>query len=356
MRRYLFAALALIFAHAAPGASIETFTGDVLQGTAILDFGGVTFHPVKGPTVKIDLSTIYRVEFNSVGALDDYRPGVVLRNGVRLVAPWGPFNAPAIKFPRRNLTVPAEEIAWIIYETFPGELAANVPGDQTGVLLPKGDFFAGTIKGADAEAARVFNPIFGPRTFAARDIYALVLRETHVPPAQYEVRTADGSLFAADGLVSDRANVTIKHALYDNLVLSATEIVEIRAGANRCRPLATLGDMHADPPDGLALLPDRGFTLETKSVANCVVPQGFTEFVAKVAPDESTPAGQRLVFSVLADGRPLARTTPMAVGDPPQDLRVTISGSHNLILRVDSPGQPGSDTRGHWIQAFFLRR
>jgi hypothetical protein len=358
MRLLAFAVLAITLAAGgvARAASIETFTGDILTGKVELDFGGIFYHPLKGPTAKIDLGSVYRVEFDLNASIETFRPGVVLRNGVRLVAPWGPFNDPVIKFPRRNLSLPAEEIAWIIYGSFPAELASNVPAGQTGALLPKGDFFAGTIKGADAAAAKVFNPIFGLRTFTAQDICALVLRDTHVPAAQFEVRTADGSLFAADSLAPSQNGVTIKHTLYDNLLLGAAEVIDIRAGANRCRPLATLGELRAEPPDGLSLLPERGFTLATTSVANCVVPAGFTEFAAKVAPDDNTPAGQRLVFSVLADGRPLAHTTPMAVGELPQNLRVTLSGNHNLILRVDAVGRPASDLRGRWVQAFFLRR
>ena len=275
MRLPTFAAFALAVCSVAHAASIETFTGDILTGKVDLDFGGIIFHPDKGPTTKIDLATVYRVQFNSTASLEDFKPGVVLRNGVRLAAPWGPFNDPNVKFPKRKLTLPAEEIAWIIYGRFPAELAANVPAGQTGALLPKGDFFAGTIKGADAAAAKVFNPIFGLRTFNAHDLYALVLRDTHVPAAQFEVRTADGSLFAADSLVPSQNGVTIKHTLYDNLLLGAAEVIDIRAGANRCRPLGTMAEMHAEPLDGLNLLADRGFTLATKSAANCVVPARF---------------------------------------------------------------------------------
>jgi len=347
---------AFVVCHIARAGSIETFNGDIFTGKAELDYGGVTFRPEKGPVVKMDLGNVYRVRFDDPAAPEQYTPGVVLRNGVRLAAPWGPFNDPVIKFPKRNLSLPADEIAWIVYTPFPAELAANVPGGQTGVLLPKGDFFAGTIKGADAAAAKVFNPIFGPRTFAAEDIHALVLRDTHVPQAQYEVRTSDGSLFAADYLLPERSGATIKHTLYDNLVLGAAEIVEIRAGPSRCRPVATLAVMHAEPADALHVLPDRGFTLAAKSVANCVVPAGFTEFFAKVAADDSTPSGQRMVFSITADGKLIARSTALAAGDPAQNLRVTLTGTRNLLLRVDATADAPPDTRGHWIQAFFLRR
>lgn len=356
MRLLAFALLAVFAVSTAQAGSIETFTGDMVTGKVELDFGGVLYHPAKGPVVKMDLGAVYRVQFDSSALPEEFKPGVVLRNGLRLAAPWGPFNDPVVKFPKRNLSLPVEEIAWIIYTRFPAELAANVPAGQTGVLLPKGDFFAGTIKGADAAAAKIFNPIFGLRTFPAREIHALVLRDTRAPVALFEVRTTDGSLFAADYLVPDRTGVTIRYALYENLVLGSAEVLDIRAGATRCRPLATLAEMHAEPPEGLALLADRGFTLTTTSVVNCVVPAAFTEFVAKVSPDENTPPGQRLIFSVSADGRAVARSAPLAPGDPPQNLRIPLSGTRNLILRVEAVGAPAADLRGRWIQAFFLRR
>lgn len=349
----LFVFLARLAAHA---GSIETFNGDLLTGKTELDFGGVIFRPEKGPVVKMDLGSVYRVQFDGAPPEEMFKPGVVLRSGVRLAAPWGPFNDPVIKFPKRGLSIPAEELAWIIYTPFPAELATNVPGGQTGVLLPKGDFFAGTIKGADAAAAKIFNPIFGPRTFPAHEIHALVLRDAHLPNSLYEVRTADGSLFPVDYIAPDRTGVTVKGALYDNLLLGAGEVIEIRAGTNRCRPVATLGQLHADPAEGLHLLPDRGFTMAAKCAANCVVPTGFTEFVAKVAADDGTPADQRMVFSVLADGHVVARSPAMAAGEAPQNLRVALTGTRNLILRVDATANATADTKGRWIQAFFLRR
>jgi len=356
MRLFAFVLFVLLGSLAADAGSIETFNGDVLTGKTELDFGGVVFRPEKGPVVKMDLGSIYRVQFDGAPAQEMFTPGVVLRSGARLSAPWGPFNDPVVKFPKRNLSLSADEIAWIIYTPFPAELAASIPGGQTGVLLPKGDFFSGTIKGADVEVVKVFNPIFGPRTFPAREIHALVLRDAHLPNSPYEVRTRDGSLFPAEYVASDHANVTIKGALYDNLLLGTSEVVEIRAGASRCRPVSTFGLLRAEPAEGLHLLPERGFTMAAKCVASCVAPTGFTEFVARVAADDSTPADQKMVFSVLADGRVLARSPALTGGEAPQLLRVALSGVHNLILRVDATANATADTKGHWIQAFFLRR
>jgi hypothetical protein len=356
--RFLFLCLlwAFFLGQTAKAGTIETFTGDLLTGKVQLDFGGILFHPTSGPAVKMELGSVYRVQFGDAPAVEEYVPGVVLRNGVRLAAPWGPFNAPVIKVPRRNLSFPTEEIAWIVYTSFPVSLAASVPAGQTGVLLRKGDFFAGPIRGADADEAKVFNSIFGLRRFAASDFYALILRDARVPAAQYEVRTTDGSLFAADYLAPDGAGVTIKHSLYDNLQIGAAEIVEIRAGANRCRAVTTFGALHAEPAEGLKILSGRGFALSTKSVASCVAPPGFNELLVKVAADEATPPGARMVFSISADGRPIAHSTALGAGDAAQNLRVPLGSVHNLILRVDATGPTTSELHGRWIQALFIRQ
>ncbi|HEY3899815.1 MAG TPA: NPCBM/NEW2 domain-containing protein [Chthoniobacter sp.] len=355
-----FSLLCLLFTfllgQTANAGTIETYTGDLLTGKIQLDFGGILFHPTNGPDVKMELGSVYRVQFDNAPSLEEFVPGIVLRNGLRLAAPWGPFNAPVIKIPNWKLSVPSEEIAWIVYTAFPTALAANVPAGQTGVLLPKGDFFAGTIRGADTDGAKVFNSVFGPRTFPASDIHALILRDARVPVAQYEVRTTDGSLFAADYLAPDRPGVTIKHSLYDNLLIGTAAITEIRAGASRCRPVTTFGALHAEPAEGLEILPDRGFNLATKSVASCVAPPGFTELRVKVAADESTPPDVRLVFSVSADGRTLARSSALSVADPAQNLRIPLSGVHNLVLRVDATGATTSALHGRWVQALFLRQ
>ena len=81
MRLLAFALIALVTCHTAHAGSIETFTGDVVAGKVELDFGGIVYHPAKGPVVKMDLGTIYRVQFDLSAPLEEFKPGVVLRNG-----------------------------------------------------------------------------------------------------------------------------------------------------------------------------------------------------------------------------------------------------------------------------------
>ncbi|EDY16193.1 hypothetical protein CfE428DRAFT_6297 [Chthoniobacter flavus Ellin428] len=137
MRLLTFMLFALLGSLAVHAGSIETFNGEVLTGKTELDFGGVVFRPEKGPVVKMDLGSIYRVQFDGAPAQEMFTPGVVLRSGVRLAAPWGPFNDPVVKFPKRNLSLSADEIAWIIYTPFPVELAPVSPAGKPAYCCPR---------------------------------------------------------------------------------------------------------------------------------------------------------------------------------------------------------------------------
>ena len=244
---------ALLAGQAARAGSIETFNGDIFTGKVELDFGGVVLSARKRARSSRWRSSarIYRVLASPTAPVWPERIQArrrPLRNGVRLAAPWGPFNDPVIKFPKRNLTVSAEEIAWIVYTPFSAELAAIVPGGQTGVLLPKGRFLHhGTIQGRGCQRGlKVFQPHLRPPHLSRRaNIHALVLRDTHVPAAQYEVRTADGLPLRRrlPRLHYDRPGVTIKHTLYDNPPARRRRGRRNPRRRNhfRCRPIATLG-------------------------------------------------------------------------------------------------------------------
>lgn len=338
--------------------SIEPFGGDPIPGKIELDSGGMIFRPDQGPAVKVDFSNCYRVVFDAPTP-EVCVPGVMLNDGSRLAAPYSALTEAAVKFPRRNnLSIPSAEIAWIIYQRFPAALVANAPAGETGALLPGGDFFSGTVRGADAEAVKVFNEIFGPRRLDARkgEVFAAVLRPARPLTAQYEFRTADGGLFGADVFAAEHSGATLRNQLYDGLKLATAEIVEIRAGLNRCRLLSAISQLHAEPAAGLRVTPEGGLITESKAVITCPVPAGFTEFVARVAPGDDVAAGQRVVFTIYVNGAPVGRSTPQGTGDPPQVLRIPLNAARALNLRVDSNAPAGTTVTGRWVQCLFVRR
>lgn len=357
MRWIVLTVIALLGADPLHADTVEPFGGEAVTGKVDLDFGGGVFRPAQGPVVRLDLSNVYRVRFENARA-EECVPGVMLRDGTRLASPHGPLTEATVPFPKRNVSIPSAEIAWIVYDRFPAAFVANASEGQTGALLPGGDFFSGTVRGADAEAVKVFNSIFGLRRLDARqrEVLAAVIRPSRALTAQYEFRTADGSLFGADNFVLDRSGVTLRNSLYDGLKIATAELVEIRAGASRCQPLVSIPQLHAEPPEGQQVIPDVGIVTDTKTVTTCPVPAGFTEFLARVAPGEDVGAGQRIVFTVYVNGTPIARSAPQTAGDPPQVLRVALSGARSVMLRVETGGPAAKAATGRWLQPLFLRR
>ncbi len=358
MTRVFLSLLILCGALRAPAATVEAFGAEPMTGSVEMDSGGILFRPTQGPALKLDFNNLYRVQFDGAGA-EEYVPGVVLRDGSRLPAPFSSPNEPTIRFSKRNLSVASTEVAWIVYGRFAASLAANAPAGQTGALLPGGDFFSGTVRGADAEAVKISNPIFGPRRFDARrdEVLAAVLQPVRPVASQYEIRGTDGGSYAVENFGLDRSGVTLRHALYDGLKLAPTEVAEIRAGTNRCRALATLPQLHAEPSTGLKIAADGVLTTDLHTVTTCAVPPGFTEFVIRVAAGNETPAGQRLIFTIYANGNPVGRSAALAAGVPPQPLRIALNGARGIVLRVEAEGAgPATSASGRWIQGFFLRR
>lgn len=86
-----------------------------------------------------------------------------------------------------------------------------------------------------------------------------------------------------------------------------------------------------------------GFECATGAAVWWKPPPAAGTFFAIVAPGASTPAGQRLTFSVYADGKVAGRSAPLAAGDPPAVLRCTVPGAESLVLRIEGTGGAASN-------------
>ena len=346
-------------------ATVQLFDGTVLDGTLSFDNGLV----VRGATaVKLGFTDILCAKFADAKA-EEYQPGLVLVSGARIAGPFTSLADTSVKAGHRNLTIPGGEIAWAIYQPFAADIAAQIPRGKIGALLPGGDFFEGTAKSADSNTAKVVNTIFGPRTFDAKrkELHALILREIKTQPAGFEVVTADGSIFPALDIVArDATGITLRHALYDGMKIETKDIVEIRAGSSRYTALDSIKPTRTDGStqpafaagkmlDGTPLkLGDKtvhGFETAAGAAITWDIPIASASFVARVAAGPTTPAGQKITFAIYADGRPVARSAPVAVGDAPAILRCQLTAISKLSLRAESPTGTGI-----WAEPILYRR
>ncbi len=368
LRNPLLAALLAALAIGARAGTVVTIDGALHEGELSIDRGLV----VRGSaaTVKLPLSGILRARFAT--ATPEFQPGVLLVNGGRIAGTFSSLGEPLVRFEKKRIAIPSKDIAWAIYQPFGATLVAQMPRGKTGALLPGGDFCEGTPRGGDATTAKVLNPIFGPRTFAAKDVQALILREVKAQPAAFDVATRDGSIYPAlDVLAGDGGGIALRHPLYDGLRIPLAELVEIRASATRLLPLDEIKPTRVDPApgrnaancfsanrslDGGALkLGNRTVAAGFECVAGATVwwkpAPGSGTFFALVAAGAGTPAGQRLTFTVYADNKLAGRSAPLAAGDPPAVLRCAVPGADSLTLRIE-----GAEGTGTWAEPMLLRR
>ena len=321
-------------------------------------------------TVKLAVPAILCARFSAADST--LQPGVVLTNGGRIAGNFSSLNEAIVKIEAKRIAIPAKEIAWAIYQPVAPALGAQVPRGKTGALLRDGDFFEGTVRGGDATMARVLNQIFGPRTFAAKELHALILRDVQPQPAAFDVVTRDGSIYPAlDVIAGDGADITLRHPFYNGLRVPLADLVEIRASASRMLPLDEITPTRVDPAssrdaarcfvsnrslDGGALkLGTRTVAAGFECAAGATVwwkpPPGAGTFFALVAAGADTPAGQKLNFMVYADGKLAGRSAPLGAGDPAAVLRCAVPGVESLVLRIEGTGGTGV-----WAEPMLLHR
>jgi hypothetical protein len=369
MRRaaVLLAALATVVQSSRAG-TVLTIDGALHEGELSIDRGLV----VRGSatTVKVPLSGILRARFATAGP--EFQPGVVLVNGGRITGAFSSLSETIVRIEKKRTAIPAKEIAWAIYQPLGPALAAQMPAGKTGALLPGGDFFEGTVRGGDGATAKVLNPIFGPRTFAAKDVQALILREVQPQPAAFDVVTRDGSIYPAlDVIPGDGTGITLRHPFYDGMRIPLSELVEIRASATRLLPLDDIKPTRVDPAPGRdaarCFAANRSLDGGALKLGSRAVPAGFEcaagatvwwkpapgagTFFALVAAGAGTPPGQKLIFTVYADNHLAGHSAPLAAGDPPAVLRCAVPGAISLTLRIDGAGGTGT-----WAEPMLLRR
>lgn len=83
---------------------------------------------------------------------------------------------------------------------------------------------------------------------------------------------------------------------------------------------------------------------------------GYRAFRAKVGVDDSTTVkGRAVTFAVYADGKLVAHSKPIALGEAAQTLSAPVAGAKIVELVASSPGAGGSRLSVDWGEAALLR-
>jgi hypothetical protein len=317
--------------------TVQMINGTILEGAVSVD-GGLL---IKGKTtVKVALAQVFIVRFADAPMANEYPAGLVLVNGTRIAGNFTPLSELTVRVEEKGIRIPSEEVAWAVYQPFPATLAASIPKGKTGALLRGGDFFEGVPKGGDRRSGKVVNSIFGPRTFNAesKQIHALVQRGIAPQAAAFVVHTLDGSrYFALDVTARDTVGVVLRHPHYDGLQIAAAELVEIRAVPHR---VIFLAERESSPgrekePGQAAVFTGSTAKLGAGKAVTWSLPTSGGTFLARAVVAPETPAGNKLVFVIIADDRVIFRSQFIDPGSPPLLLNCTIPAANTLTLRVE---------------------
>lgn len=129
----------------------------------------------------------------------------------------------------KRLTLPANDVARLVYKAVPLELAESVPADRSGVLLGSGDFIDGDIKEVNYRAT-VSNLVFGPRTFSIRtnDVLAVYLRDAKPQAAPYTLIATDGSVLQARSIKAEQDALLIDEITLGAMQLPLKDVAQLK--------------------------------------------------------------------------------------------------------------------------------
>lgn len=333
---------------------VQMADGTVHQGAVSIDRGIL----VRGnPSAKVALNNIAFARFTDETPTNGYVPGLVLTNGARIAGEFAFAADGAARIDAKRLRFAAKDVAWAVHTPFDFLPDSQLFSGAKGALLPGGDFFEGTIKAVDAKGAKVLNPIFGPRTFAAagQQLHAAVFRGITPQPAAFEVLTRDGSRYlASDVTLLDSGGVALRHPHYDGLQVPAAELVEIRAAPSR---MIVLGELK--PSKVTETAAEHGPAPKANQGSRQVAISGSGsmtwrrtirggQFLARLT---SGKGDGPLVFVVEADGRVVYRSAAVASGMPALAAACPFPAAESVTLRVEG----GSGT-GVWADPVILLR
>ncbi|MGB8354411.1 MAG: NPCBM/NEW2 domain-containing protein [Chthoniobacteraceae bacterium] len=370
--RILFPLLSLCMAMTANAGSVRLLSGETYEGKLQFVNNQIVVNASKNSTTPVDLSNVLDAVFQPIhGEKGNALPrGAMLINGTVLA---GTIGIPDASAPVKlgDITVPATSIAWLIYGQMPRTKIPTVSSGQTGVILPDGQFFPGTIGDIVDKKVAINSAIFGPQRFliAGGDraqINALVLRDVQPNIGHYEVIAKDGSTYLVDAIRTDVDGILIHDSIAGDVKIKNDNLSEIRLSSRQYQYLTGLKPAQVDVPKGGDAT--AAFKVETvddidnmeslltapNAAISYQIPQGFTTFSCTIFIPKDAVTGARYTFSIYGDGRLLSRSVPIAAGDNPQHISVALANTRMMALRLE-PMAPNGAAWGKWAQPMFMR-
>ena len=122
----------------------------------------------------------------------------------------------------------------ILFQWLPDKLADKIKPGQPGVLLTDGTFFEGEFRGIGRGRALISSVLHGLRSFDVNhEVIAVVLRKISPQPAEFGVKTADGSFYAVTEMDLEQNEIVVQVAALGRWQIPIHELREVRRNGRR---------------------------------------------------------------------------------------------------------------------------
>lgn len=158
-------------------------------------------------------------------------PGVLLRNGSFIARPVIEATAAAAQIPGPwgNHSISMVGVARLVCRPLTAAQAAGLSSARPGVLLAGGDFVEGEFRGIADGRVKLDTVLFGQKQFdLARDVAAVILRETAPASWRYALRLQDQTLLLVQDIALEAQSLRVRDSLVGNLAIPIAELVSLQ--------------------------------------------------------------------------------------------------------------------------------
>lgn len=327
-----------------------------IDGMALIGIA-VTAHNVNAMcTASIEKVTVGGLDALPANTAGSPLRGVMLRDGSILSGEVRSATDSAIRLARdgQEISIPPTDVSRIIFVPLSGQMIARLGNARMGLLLTSGDVVEGELKTIADGKISLSSVLFGLRRFNVPEVAAVILRENPPSPAarNFEVRAADGSFLLVDKLSSENGALIAETSFAGKLKLAQDQVVEIRAGGSRFKPLTEVKASGISGPAGgfvtmnsasgkIAIrgqTPSRLIRMAAGAQASYKLDGGYRLLALRFAvPDGYLPT-TAVKLIVLGDGRELYRSPASTSLDEPINVGIRLAGAKVMTLRLEGDG------------------
>lgn len=337
--------------------TVSLVSGRTIEGKISFDAkDGLVVLPKGQPSQRVEVKDVLSLQVDAPAVKPPARM-VTLVSGAQIAGTeLLLFNDTELRLKRPDNTIFTVNSAVVSSINFqPDRPFKNPLPGVTGVVVGEADVSEGEILSIvdsggrdrkDGGEVKISSVLFGLQTFAVgSEARAVLLRPVGVSKANYIVRTNDGSVLHAVSLNVDRGKLIIDTDTAGRMQINGDQVRSIELGPASADGLSSLRSTLAD---GTVLLPASGAT---------ELPVGgrYRAMVLTLGvPDDYVPT-RAVTFTILADGKEIARVGPLTSVDPAASVTRPIEGVSTITVRTDASGPAELGVAGQITSGRFIR-